>query len=175
MNDMNAKASGTVNSYLSFRIGSEVYAANVKNVLNILEMTKITKVPKAPAYMKGVINLRGTVLPVIDSRIKFGIEESEITSNTCIIVLELHVDSEPIMVGAIVDSVKEVLEITDSEILPPPSIGTNFRSDYLQGMAQSEDSFTMLLDAEKVFASEEIVDLTAITQEANRKVIVEAK
>jgi purine-binding chemotaxis protein CheW len=170
---MNAKASEVINSFLSFRIGTEVFAANVKNVLNILEMTKITKVPKAPAYMKGVINLRGIVLPVIDSRIKFGIEETEFTSNTCIIVLELHVGAEPIMIGTIVDSVKEVLEIAESEILPPPSIGTNYRSDYLKGMAQSDDGFIMLLDAEKVFASEEIVDLTAIANEANKKAVAE--
>jgi purine-binding chemotaxis protein CheW len=170
---MSAKIETKMNSFLSFKIGSEVFAADVKNVLNILEMTKITKVPKAPVYMKGVINLRGAVLPVIDSRIKFGVEETEITSNTCIIVLELHLGSEPVIVGAIVDSVKEVLEITDNEILAPPSIGTNFRSDYLKGMAHSADGFIMLLDAEKVFASEEIVDLTNITQEANKKMTVE--
>jgi len=170
---MNTKVETKMNSFLSFKIGSEVFAANVKNVLNILEMTKITKVPKAPVYMKGVINLRGAVLPVIDSRIKFGVEETEITSNTCIIVLELHLGNDPIMVGAIVDSVKEVLEISDTEILAPPSIGTNFRSDYLKGMAQSDDGFIMILDAEKVFASEEIVDLTNIAQEANKKMTVE--
>jgi purine-binding chemotaxis protein CheW len=164
-----------VRSYLSFRIGNEVFASDVKNVLNILEMTKITKVPKAPSYMKGVINLRGIVLPVIDSRIKFGITETEITSNTCIIVLELHVGSEPIMVGAIVDSVKEVLELNDSDILPPPNIGTNFRTDYLKGMAHAEDGFIMLLDAEKVFASDEIVDLTNIAQDSGKSAIAVEK
>lgn len=163
---MSTKTKTDVNSYLSFKIGDEVFAANVKNVLNILEMTPITKVPKSPAYMKGVINLRGTVLPVVDSRTKFGIEETEQTTNTCIIVLELHVGSEPIMIGAIVDAVKEVLEIDTSDILPPPNIGTNFRSEYLKGMAQSEGGFIMILDAEKVFASDEIVDLQNLTQEA---------
>jgi purine-binding chemotaxis protein CheW len=170
---MSPKLETKMNSFLSFRIGSEVFAANVINVLNILEMTKITKVPKAPVYMKGVINLRGAVLPVIDSRIKFGVEETEITSNTCIIVLELHIGSEPIMVGAIVDSVKEVLELSDTDILPPPSIGTNFRSDYLKGMAKSAEGFIMLLDAEKVFASDEIVDLSNIALEANKNMTVE--
>ncbi len=170
---MNSKVENKMNSFLSFKIGSETFAANVKNVLNILEMTKITKVPKAPTYMKGVINLRGTVLPVIDSRIKFGVEETEITSNTCIIVLELHVGSEPIMIGTIVDSVKEVLELNDADILPPPSIGTNFRTEYLKGMAQTGDGFIMILDAEKVFASEEIVDLSNIAHEANKSITIE--
>jgi purine-binding chemotaxis protein CheW len=172
---MSANIKNKVNSFLSFRIGKEIFAANVKNVLNILEMTRITQVPKSPEYMKGVLNLRGIVLPVIDSRIKFGISETEITTNTCIIVLELHTSGEPIMIGAIVDAVKEVFEIDESDILPPPSIGTNFRSDYLKGMAQSEDGFIMILDAEKVFGTDEIVDLQGLTKEAGKKVIEEIK
>jgi purine-binding chemotaxis protein CheW len=173
---MSTQVETKVNSYLSFRIGSEVFAANVKNVLNILEMSNITKVPKSPSYMKGVINLRGTVLPVIDSRIKFGIQETEITTNTCIIVLELHTGENPILVGAIVDAVKEVLEIDDSEILPPPSIGANFRTEYLKGMAQADESnFIMILDAERVFASEEIVDMRKLTIDAKDKKVEEVK
>lgn len=172
---MSTNLKNEVNSFLSFRIGKEIFAANVKNVLNILEMTRITQVPKSPVYMKGVINLRGIVLPVIDSRIKFGISETAITSNTCIIVLELHTSGEPIMIGTIVDAVKEVLEIDENDILPPPSIGTNFRSDYLKGMAQSEDGFIMILDAEKVFGTDEIVDLQGLTKEAGKKVLEEIK
>ena len=165
---MSTKTKTDVHSYLSFRIGEEVFAANVKNVLNILEMTAITKVPKSPKYMKGVINLRGTVLPVIDSRLKFGMEETEYTTNTYIIVLELHVGSEPVMIGTIVDAVKEVLEIDISAILPPPSIGTNYKTDYLIGMAQAGEGFIMLLNAEKVFASDEIVEMQNITKEAEK-------
>ena len=172
---MSTSIKNSVDSYLSFRIGKETFAANVKNVLNILEMTKITLVPKSPEYMKGVINLRGIVLPVIDSRIKFGIPETEITTNTCIIVLELHTSGEPIMIGAIVDAVKEVLEINVNDILPPPSIGTSFRSDYLKGMAQSEEGFIMLLDAEKVFGTEEIVDMQNLTKEAKKSKVDEVK
>lgn len=163
------KVKTDVTSYLSFRIGTEIFAANVKNVLNILEMTKITKVPKAPDYMKGVINLRGNVLPVIDSRIKFGVEETEFTTNTCIIVLELHTGNDPIVIGTIVDSVKEVLEIEDEEILPPPSIGNNYKTEYLRGMAKSDDGFIMILDAEKVFATDEIVNLQTLTNEMKQK------
>lgn len=170
---MSAKVKSEINSYLSFKIGSEIFAANVRNVLNILEMTKITKVPKAPSYMKGVINLRGSVLPIIDSRLKFGLEETEYTTNTCIIVLELHTGSDPITVGSIVDSVNEVLEIDEEEVLPPPSIGTNFRTDFLKGMAKRDDGFIMLLDAEKVFATDEVVNLQSITNEINKQTIQE--
>lgn len=172
---MSSKIDSKVNSYLSFRIGSETFAADVANVLNILEMTTITQVPKSPDYMKGVINLRGTVLPVIDSRIKFGIKETEITSNTCIIVLELHIGGEPLMIGAVVDAVQEVLEIEQSELLPPPNIGTNFRSENLKGMAQSDEGFIMILDAEQVFASTEIVDLKNITTDTSKKIVEEVK
>ena len=97
-------------SYLSFKLGDEVFAAHVSKVLNILEMTKITKVPRAPEYMKGIINLRGIVLPVIDMRLKFGMTEAVFTSNTCIIVLELDFEGKVIHVGAMVDAVQEVLD-----------------------------------------------------------------
>ncbi|MBN1596954.1 MAG: chemotaxis protein CheW [Bacteroidales bacterium] len=170
---MSTKTKNQINSFLSFRIGSEVFAANVRNVLNILEMTKITKVPKASSYMKGVINLRGNVLPIIDSRLKFGLEETEYTTNTCIIVLELHIGNDPITVGAIVDSVNEVLEIDDDNILPPPGIGTNFRSDFLKGMAKKDEGFIMLLDVEKVFATDEVVDIQNITEEISKQTTAE--
>jgi purine-binding chemotaxis protein CheW len=165
---MQTKTSSEINSYLSFRIGTEIFAANVKNVLNILEMTKITSVPKAPAYMKGVINLRGSVLPIVDSRLKFNLEESSFTSNTCIIVLELHTGSDPIIIGTIVDAVKEVLEIDDNNILPPPSIGTSYKTNFLKGMHKSDEGFIMILDAEKVFASDEIIDIQNLTKEADK-------
>jgi purine-binding chemotaxis protein CheW len=168
---MQAIVNTEIQSYLSFRIGTEIFAANVKNVLNILEMTKITKVPKSPSYMKGVINLRGSVLPIIDSRIKFGLEEFETTLNTCIIVLELHIGNEPIIVGTIVDAVKEVFEINDANLLSPPSIGTSYKTSFLKGMARSENSFIMILDAEKVFATEEIIDIQKITKEAEKVAI----
>jgi purine-binding chemotaxis protein CheW len=164
MSKENAKHS-LVESYLSFRIGDELFAAHVKNVLNILELTKITKVPKAPEYLKGVINLRGSVLPVIDSRLKFGMEEIEYTSNTCILVLELFINNERISVGAIVDSVQEVLEIDESQIQPPPSIGTTYRTDFITGMVKIEDSFVMLLDAEKVFSTDDILNLKDVTED----------
>ena len=113
-----------VNSYLSFNLGEEIFGASVTKILNILEITKITKVPKAPPYMKGVINLRGSVLPLIDTRIKFDMGETVYTPNTCILVLDIEIGGEIVHVGALVDSVHEVIEIEDNQILPPPSIGS---------------------------------------------------
>lgn len=150
----------TLTSYLSFKLGEETFAANVSKVLNILEMTKITKVPKAPEYMKGVINLRGTVLPLVDTRIKFGLSATEFTVNTCILVLDIEVGEENIQVGALVDAVQEVLEIEPQQILPPPNIGSKYHSQFILGMYKaSEDQFIMILDMDKVFSADEIMEL----------------
>ena len=151
----------TLNSFLSFKLGDETFAANVSKVLNILEMTKITKVPQAPAYMKGVINLRGTVLPVIDTRIKFGLSPTEFTPNTCILVLDIQIENESLHVGGLVDSVQEVLEIEPNEMLAPPNIGNRFRSQFITGMYKlNEEEFIMLLDMDKVFNVEDLTVLS---------------
>ncbi len=150
----------TQNSYLSFKLGDEIYAANVSKVLNILEMTKITKVPKAPDYMKGVINLRGTVLPVVDTRIKFGLVPTEYTPNTCILVLDIDIEADNVQVGGLVDGVQEVLEIEPQQILPPPNIGSKFRSEFISGMYKvNDEQFIMILDMDKVFSAEELINV----------------
>ncbi|MBU8891911.1 MAG: chemotaxis protein CheW [Bacteroidales bacterium] len=153
---MNNETITKINSYLSFNLGEEEFAVNVSKVLNILEMLKITEVPKAPEYMKGVINLRGTVLPVVDTRVKFGMTPTEYTSNTCIVVMEIEMDNDTVQVGTLVDSVQAVLELEDSQILPPPNIGTNFKSEFIYGMVKVDEKFIMLLDMEKVFSVDEI-------------------
>lgn len=147
-------------SYLSFKLGDETFAANVSKVLNILEMTKITKVPKAPDYMKGVINLRGTVLPLVDTRIKFGLTATEFTANTCILVLDIQIGDESLQVGGLVDAVQEVLEIEPHQILPAPNIGTKFHPDFIVGMYKAnEEQFIMILDMDKVFSVDELVQV----------------
>lgn len=147
------------NSYLSFNLGDELYAANVAEVISILEMQHITKVPKAPNYLKGVINLRGNVLPVIDTRIKFEMEDTEITKNTCILVLEVTIENEKIYIGALVDFVKEVLEISENQILPPPNIGSKFKSEFIYGVYKNNEDFIMLVDLEKLFSIESLDEL----------------
>jgi purine-binding chemotaxis protein CheW len=146
-----------INSYLTFKLGEESFAANVSKVLNILEMVKVTKVPKAPNYMKGVINLRGSVLPLIDTRIKFDMGETEITQNTCILVLEIDKDGETLQVGALVDAVLEVLEFEKNEIMDPPSIGVKYKTEFIEGMAKKDDDFIMILNMDLVFTTEEVI------------------
>lgn len=163
---MSNENSQKINSYLSFNLGGEVFAAHVSNVLNILEMTRITKVPRAPEYMKGVINLRGTVLPVVDTRIKFGMSAIDITANTCILVLEVDVNGDTLMVGGMVDAVQEVLEIEPTQILPPPNIGSKFRSQFINGMYKlNDEQFIMLLDMNKVFSADELADMQSMASE----------
>jgi purine-binding chemotaxis protein CheW len=123
-------------------------------------MTKITQVPKAPEYMKGVINLRGSVLPVVDTRIKFAMSPTEYTNNTCILVLEIDIDGESLHVGGLVDSVQEVLEIDKDQILPPPNIGNKFKSQFITGMYKvNDEQFIMILDMDKIFTIDEIFSL----------------
>ena len=153
-----------INSYLSFCLGEEIFAANVSKVLNILEMTKVTKVPKSPEYMKGVINLRGQVLPLIDTRLKFGMTETEYTTNTCILVLDINIEHESVQLGAIVDAVREVVEINDINIQPPPSIGSKYKSEFIEGVAQINEDFVMLLNMDLVFSVEEIISLKNSTE-----------
>lgn len=145
-----------INSYLTFKLQDEIFGANVSKVLNILEMTKITKVPKAPNYMKGVINLRGAVLPLIDTRIKFDMGETTYTPNTCILVLDIDMAGESVHVGALVDSVQEVIEIDEAAIQPPPSIGSKYKSEFIEGMAKMNEEFIMLLNMDLIFSTDEL-------------------
>jgi purine-binding chemotaxis protein CheW len=162
---MEENITSKINSYLTFKIGDEVFAANVAKVLNILELQPITKVPQAPDYMKGVINLRGEVLPVVDSKFKFGLGETEFTNNTCILVLDIEINNEQVHIGALVDSVLEVLELEDKDIEEPPSIGTKYKNEFIEGMAKQADKFVMILNMDLVFSMDELVLIKEKTQE----------
>jgi len=154
------KSTGTLTSYLSFQLGEEMFAADVSKVLEILELRPITKVPRSPSYMRGVINLRGSVLPVLDTRIKFGLVPKDDTVDTCIVVLNVLMEGEPLTLGALVDSVEEVLELTENEIEAPPTIGSKFNPEYLKGMVKMDDMFIMVLNVDKVFSTDELIMVT---------------
>jgi purine-binding chemotaxis protein CheW len=145
----------TMQSYLTFRLAEELFATNVNKVLEILEIPKITKVPRSPAFMRGVINLRGSVVPVIDARTKFGLSETQDTVNSCIMVLEITMQEQTITIGAVVDAVQEVTEISNSEILPAPTIGSKYRGEFVEGMVRSDEGFIMVLDLDKVLSTED--------------------
>lgn len=143
-------------SYLTFRMQDELFAVSVGNVVNILELTDITKVPKAPEYMRGIINLRGEVLPVIDTRIKIGLSPIEFSTNTCILVMEAELDNVHVRLGALVDAVQEVLEFEDEDILPPPSVGSNYQSIFLTGVVRHNEQFILMIDINRLLSQEEL-------------------
>lgn len=142
--------------YLTFVLDAEVFAVDVSRVREILEMPSITKVPQVPAFMRGVINLRGCVVPVIDLRLKFNMEEAVQTVNTCIIVVEVSMDGESIVLGALADSVQEVIEMEASQIEAAPHIGSHLKTEFIRGMGKHDGRFVMILDIDKVFSSEEL-------------------
>ena len=146
--------------YLTFKLAEEIFALDVAKVREILELTTLTKVPQTPDFMRGVINLRGSVVPVVDMRLKFGMSMTEQTINTCIIVVEVNLDGDTIILGALADSVQEVVEMEPASIEPAPHIGTKLDTDFIKGMGKIDDHFVMLLDIDKIFASAELAELT---------------
>lgn len=142
--------------YLTFVLDAEVFAVDVSKVREILEMPSITKVPQVPVFMRGVINLRGCVVPVIDLRLKFNMQEAAQTVNTCIIVVEVELDGENIVLGALADSVQEVIEMEAAQIEAAPHIGSHLKTEFIHGMGKHDGRFVMILDIDKVFSSEEL-------------------
>jgi purine-binding chemotaxis protein CheW len=142
--------------YLTFKLDEEVFALDVAKVREILEYTTVTKVPRTPDFMRGVINLRGSVVPVIDLRLKFGMSVTQQTVNTCIIVTEVGAGEETILLGALADSVQEVNEMEPAQIETAPHIGTGLNTDFIRGMGKQDDNFVMILDIDRVFTLDEL-------------------
>lgn len=149
-----------VKQYLTFKLEGEIFALDVGKVREILDYTNITKVPQTPDYMKGVINLRGSVVPVVDMRLKFNMPAQERTVDTCIIVVEIAIEEEQTILGALVDSVQEVFELEPSQVEPAPRIGTKLNTEFILGMGKRDEQFVIILDIDKVFSAEEL-DLVA--------------
>jgi len=151
-----------VGKYLSFRLGKEDFAIQVLKVREIVGIQDITSVPQMPGYVKGVINLRGKVIPVVDLRLKFGLAEVECTPRTCIIVVQVHHGGIPIQTGLIVDEVSEVLNLAAGEIENTPDFGKDIETPYLLGMAKVKGNVKMLLDIDQVLANSETLSLSAM-------------
>jgi purine-binding chemotaxis protein CheW len=143
-------------TYLTFVLGTESFGVDVRNVREVLDFTSITRVPRMPEFMRGVINLRGSVVPVIDMRLKFGMEKAEDTVDTCVIVTEISLDGETTVVGALADAVKEVFDLETGQIEPPPRIGTSLNTEFIRGMGKHDEEFIIILDIDRVFSAEEL-------------------
>lgn len=140
--------------YLAFTLGAEEYALPVLRVREIIRMMDITAVPQVPRYVRGVINLRGKVIPVADLRLKFEMAEEAYTGRTAIVVVEIRRGESTLLLGVVVDAVSEVLNIASAEIEEAPHFGSGVRTDYLRGMAKTRGRVTMLLDLDRVFGAD---------------------
>ncbi|HMZ01311.1 MAG TPA: chemotaxis protein CheW [Thiobacillaceae bacterium] len=150
--------------YLTFTLGGEMYAVDTLSVKEIIEYGQVTAVPMMPACIRGVINLRGAVVPVIDLKARFGRPPTEVTRRTCIVITELGGEDEQQVVGIVVDTVSEVLEIPATEIEPPPAFGARIRTDFIRGMGKVKGGFVILLDLTAVLATEELARLSEMAQ-----------
>lgn len=142
--------------YVTFSLGEELFGVEVTRTREILSLTPVTKVPQTPDYLLGVINLRGQVVPVVDMRLKLGLPAGEETEDTCIIVVEIQIDGEPIVVGALADAVREVLDIRSDQIEPPPRLGTRLKTEFISGMGKVDEQFMILLNIDRIFNSDEL-------------------
>ena len=143
-----------LSSYLTFKLGKENFAANIGNVLHILGVPEITELPNAPSYIKGAFNLRGKVLTVIDPHEKFKLPQQAVTKNSCIIVLEFEKEGERTELGILVDAVDQVIEVEKNDLLPPPDLGTEFKSDFIENIIKREEEFILVLNIADMFSND---------------------
>ncbi|OQY60443.1 MAG: chemotaxis protein CheW [Desulfobacteraceae bacterium 4572_88] len=143
--------------YLTFKLEDEVFALDVSQVREVLDLISITKVPRSPEFMRGVINVRGSVVPVVDLRLKFGMSRVEASLDTRIVVMEITLDGENTMLGALADSVHEVMELESGQIERPPRLGSRWRTEFIRGIGKSNGQFIIILDIDRVFSSDDLL------------------
>lgn len=162
-----AAADAAPQQYLTFTLGGEMFAVAILNVKEIIEYGTITEIPMMPSFIRGVINLRGAVVPVIDLSCRFGNKATEVARRTCIVIIELSDGETSQDIGIMVDAVSEVLEIARSEIEPPPTFGAKIRTDFISGMGKVSGKFVIILNVMKVLSIEEIAMLSQINEGEN--------
>ncbi len=148
--------------FVTFRLDEEVYGLDIGKVREVLDFTTVTKVPQTPDFMRGVINLRGTVVPVVDLRLKFGMTITESTVDTRIVIVEITVDGEVTVLGSLADSVREVIELEPEQVNPAPRIGTRLKTEFIRGMGRKDEEFIIILDIDKVFSADELAAVQAM-------------
>jgi purine-binding chemotaxis protein CheW len=153
---METQGISSTSQYLTFKLDQELFAVDIAKVREVLEFTTMTKVPRTPDFMRGVINLRGNVVPVVDMRLKLGLSMTEKTVDTCVVISEVAVDGERTVLGALVDSVQEVIDLDASNVSPPPHMGSRIDASVIRGMGKREDQFIMILDLDRVFTADEL-------------------
>jgi purine-binding chemotaxis protein CheW len=160
--------------YLTFVLGRETFAIGILGIKEILEYEEPTDVPMMPPYIRGVVNLRGSVVPVIDLGARFGKGSTPVTKKTCIVIVETAVNAHPQVLGIVVDAVNEVMEISQSAIEPPPSFGVSVRTDFIAGMGKVREKFVILLDLDRILTVDDLAVLAAPVEVAEPATAVEA-
>ena len=150
--------------YLTFHLAGTEYAIGILKVKEIIEYDAVTPVPKTPPWIRGVINLRGAVVPVVDLAVKFGVANSQVTKTTCIIILETILSGHPTIMGVIADAVSQVMDVSSEDIRPVPEFGTGIKIDYLLGVTRIGKKFALLLDTDKVLSADELLNLSEISR-----------
>jgi len=150
------KTKALLHQYLTFKLGEEMFAIDVSQVREILDVTTITKVPRAPAFMRGVINVRGSVVPVVDLRMKFGMSTTEHTKDTRIVVMEIALDGELTTIGTLADAVHNVMDIEAGSIEPAPKVGAKWNTEFIKGIGKHNEEFIIILNVDRIFSAEEL-------------------
>lgn len=166
MSERNANSQG---QFLTFTLGKEIFALDIVKVREVLELTTVSDIPRTPDYMKGVINLRGHAVPVVDMRLKLGMSEITHTVDTCIIILEITFGEEVVVMGTLVDSVREVFEMAEDDIEPAPKMGASIEASYIMGMGRQGDQFIIIVDVDSIFSAEEMTVAQDIKAQAEKK------
>jgi len=151
-----AETMAGTNQYLTFTLGDEDFALDIGKVREVLDYTTITKVPRMPEFLCGVINLRGNVVPVVDLRYKLGMGAIKQTVDTCIVIVEIMIDDEMTHMGALADSVKEVIALDPNQISPPPKLGVKINNEFIRGMGKQDEKFLIILDIDRVLTADEL-------------------
>lgn len=157
-----------LHQYLTFKLGNEMFAIDVSQVREILDVTTITKVPRAPTFMRGVINVRGSVVPVVDLRMKFDMSKTEQTVDTRIVVMEIALEGELSIIGTLADAVHNVMDIEPTGIEPPPKVGARWNTEFIKGIGKHQDQFIIILNVDRIFSADELalVQQSGESQEA---------
>jgi purine-binding chemotaxis protein CheW len=154
-----------VQQHLTFMLGGEMFAMAILSIREIIEYTSLTEVPMMPLWIRGVINLRGAVVPVMDLLVRFGKQPASVTKRTCIVIVEIEGAEGRQTIGLVVDAVNEVLDLAAEDVEPPPAFGANIRTDFIRGMGRVRDKFVILLDVDHVMATDELAAVTGELQE----------
>ncbi len=162
---MAVQHSSETNQYLTYKLGNELFALDIAKVREVLDFTAITQVPKMPEFMRGVINLRGSAVPVVDLRLKLGMPKTDKTVDTCVIITEVRMNGDATTVGALADSVQEVMDLDPEHIESAPRIGTGLNTDFIKGMGRHGERFIIILDIDKVFSAGELAAIPAAASE----------